>query len=546
MPGDDNSGVFVGNWPAGPNAHVASSHLNEGYEVQIDATDTPDATTGAIYSFQAADQELRDDALNPPGQWNTYEITVDDPEIVVRLNGATINRFTHDPAEQPNHDISATRLGLQNHGGGDTVFFRRVQVKEHDAPPFSAPGCIDTGPVDPSDEFSGAELDGCRWNRVVRPDHGGLDVSDGALNIETSYADIYGADNTPVTNMVLQDAPQGDWTAETKVTAPLVKCCQQAGLIAYLDDGNYVKWDVIADDGAGQARFELRSEIDDVIQDPQADAFVDYPEDETYWLRLTKLGDTYSAAYSLDGSSWTDFGTEVSNSAIADGAAIGLFTLGVFQDAPIWASFDWFTLDDGANNPPVIDAISATPSTGEAPLEVDFSVAATDPDGDELGYGWDFGDGSTSSQQNPTHTYTNPGTYEAQVTVSDGTDQASDSVTVTVGDPDGGKPVVRIQGRPRVRKVGPRAKRAKFRLVATNSGNAPTGTVRLCATGPKKRVAIRGKRCVVRQIPAGQKRSRPVQVRIKPKARGKVTRIKLIARGAKIENQRTAVRLRVR
>jgi hypothetical protein len=126
---------------------------------------------------------------------------------------------------------------------------------------------------------------------------------------------------------------------------PLVQCCQQAGLIAYLDDGNYVKWDVIADDGAGQARLELRSEIDDVVQEPQADVWVDYPADDTYWLRLAKSGATYSAAYSLDGESWTDFGTEVTNAAIGDGAAIGLFTLGAFQDAPLWAGFDHFTLD---------------------------------------------------------------------------------------------------------------------------------------------------------------------------------------------------------
>jgi cytochrome c len=344
MPGDDNSGVVVGNWepdpsyPSGP----AWDALDNGYEVQIDASDDLDSTTGSLYNIQAPDQQLRDEALNPPGEWNTFEITVDDPEITVRLNGAMINRYVHDPGTYPNRDISATKLGIQNHGAGDTIFYRRIQVKEHGP----EPDCIDLGAeIDPDDEFSGSELDGCRWNRIVRYDPPGLDVSGDHLNLESSYADIFGADNTPVTNMVLQDTPQGDWTAETKVTVPLVQCCQQAGLIAYLDDGNYVKWDVIADDGAGQARLELRSEIDDVVQEPQADVWVDYPADDTYWLRLAKSGATYSAAYSLDGESWTDFGTEVTNAAIGDGAAIGLFTLGAFQDAPLWAGFDHFTLD---------------------------------------------------------------------------------------------------------------------------------------------------------------------------------------------------------
>jgi hypothetical protein len=134
MPGDDNSGVVVGNWGPDPNypSGPAWDALDNGYEVQIDATDDLDSTTGALYNIQAPDQQLRDEALNPPGEWNTFEITVDDPEIVVRLNGAMINHYVHDPGTYPNRDISATKLGIQNHGAGDTIFYRRVQVKLSD------------------------------------------------------------------------------------------------------------------------------------------------------------------------------------------------------------------------------------------------------------------------------------------------------------------------------------------------------------------------------------------------------------------------------
>ncbi|HSI79412.1 MAG TPA: ThuA domain-containing protein [Solirubrobacterales bacterium] len=544
MPGDDNSGVFVGNWDAGPNAHNQS--ISEGYEIQIDATDSPQATTGAIYSFQAADQELRDEALNPPGQWNTYEITVDDPNIVVRLNGATINEFT---STDPARDLSQSRLGIQNHGVGDEVYFRRIQVKEHAAPPFEPPSCDQPGSaVDPDDEFDGSELDGCRWNRVVRPDDAARAVEDGSLHLETSYADIYAANNTPVTNMILQDTPNGDWVAETKVSVPLEICCQQAGLIAYLDDGNYVKWDAIADPGMNQARLELRSEIDDVVQQPEENVWVDYPGDDTYWLRLAKEGDTYSSAYSLDGESWTDFPVTVDNEAISDGAAIGPFVLGIFQNDPIWAAFDWFTLSgDAVNSPPVIESIAADPVTGEAPLEVDFTAEASDPDEDELSFEWDFGDGSTSNQQNPTHTYAEPGTYEAELTVSDGAATASDSVTITVEPGEVGEPAINLRARPPIRRIGPKKKQVSYRALARNVGTAPTGAFRLCAKAPKKRVKVVGASCrPVSGLAPNASAQRAFKFKVKRKARGKTTRIRFIARGPGFPNQTTAVRLQVR
>ena len=76
MPGDDNSGVFVGFPDTGANTDQTS--ISQGEEIQIDPTDNPAQTTGAIYLEQAADAAARDAALKPPGQWNAYEIVVRD------------------------------------------------------------------------------------------------------------------------------------------------------------------------------------------------------------------------------------------------------------------------------------------------------------------------------------------------------------------------------------------------------------------------------------------------------------------------------------
>ncbi|MEV1067460.1 ThuA domain-containing protein [Streptomyces sp. NPDC050263] len=121
--GDDNSGVFVGF----PPSDDPWSAVNNGYEIQIDATDVPERTTGSVYGFRSADLKKRDRALNAPGEWNTYEIRVEGERLRVWLNGEKINDFTNtDPARS----LRDGHLGLQNHGADDQVSFRDVRIKE--------------------------------------------------------------------------------------------------------------------------------------------------------------------------------------------------------------------------------------------------------------------------------------------------------------------------------------------------------------------------------------------------------------------------------
>jgi glucose/arabinose dehydrogenase/type 1 glutamine amidotransferase len=123
MAGDDNSGVFVG-FPASDDPWSA---VTNGYEVQIDATDAPERTTGAVYGFQSADLAARDRVLRPPGQWNTYEIRVQGEHLQVFLNGVKINDFTN---TDPVRSLKDGYIGLQNHGADDQVSFRNIQLRE--------------------------------------------------------------------------------------------------------------------------------------------------------------------------------------------------------------------------------------------------------------------------------------------------------------------------------------------------------------------------------------------------------------------------------
>ena len=90
-------------------------------------------------------------------------------------------------------------------------------------------------------------------------------------------------------------------------------------------------------------------------------------------------------------------------------------------------------LADGldANNPPTA-SFTRTPASGAPPLDVTFTNTSEDPDDDTLAHSWDFGDGQTSSEESPVHTYARIGTYTASLTVSDGegTDIAQATIRV--------------------------------------------------------------------------------------------------------------------
>jgi uncharacterized repeat protein (TIGR01451 family) len=135
-------------------------------------------------------------------------------------------------------------------------------------------------------------------------------------------------------------------------------------------------------------------------------------------------------------------------------------------------------------------ALAATPTSGSAPLSVSLSGAgSTDADtGDHVAsYTFYFGDGSSPvTQANPVvaHTYANPGTYRATLTVTDSRGQESSnvaSVTITANPPDAADLKVTMTG-PATGHVG---QSLTYTITLTNLGpNAATG-VTLTDTLPK-------------------------------------------------------------
>ena len=100
------------------------------------------------------------------------------------------------------------------------------------------------------------------------------------------------------------------------------------------------------------------------------------------------------------------------------------------------------TLNSGT--PPVAN-FSGTPTSGNAPLNVSFTDSSTNS---PTSWSWTFGDGGSSTAQNPSHTYSAAGTYSVSLTATNSGGSSSpytQSNYITVNLP---APVANFSGTP--------------------------------------------------------------------------------------------------
>jgi len=151
-----------------------------------------------------------------------------------------------------------------------------------------------------------------KWE-PVRPDptHVSLAKNPGKLTITTQDGTI-GFDETrpgviPARNLYLIPNPAidgGDFAMTTCIEAfqPTMRW-QQAGLLIYDDDDNYLKCDM---EYTGTAfRFKYMRETD---QQRVLDTDEAVPSPEHTWIRIIKRGNVYERAYSTDGKSYVSAG----------------------------------------------------------------------------------------------------------------------------------------------------------------------------------------------------------------------------------------------
>ena len=90
-----------------------------------------------------------------------------------------------------------------------------------------------------------------------------------------------------------------------------------------------------------------------------------------------------------------------------------------------------FSCKKETDSQPPVASFTCDKTSGDIPLTINFVSTST---GNITNYSWDFGDGGSSSLQNPTHTYTNPGSFIATLTVTGPGGNNSNNKTITVSE----------------------------------------------------------------------------------------------------------------
>lgn len=106
---------------------------------------------------------------------------------------------------------------------------------------------------------------------------------------------------------------------------------------------------------------------------------------------------------------------------VAASAGKTLIAASYLRNAPPFSSYriGYESYGTGGNAWPVASA-SAAPADGDVPTAVTFgSAGSSDPDGTVVSYAWDFGDGASSTEANPTHVFSIGGPYVTTLTVTD-------------------------------------------------------------------------------------------------------------------------------
>ncbi len=217
-----------------------------------------------------------------------------------------------------------------------------------------------------------------------------------------------------------------NWTKKTyKSGGPYTETVNKSGGLAYLAEDKGGTW------GGGSTLSTYKMYVydnwygtsappgDDSGDDPDTTTapIAEFAADVTSGVAPLKVNFTDASSYSPTSWHWTfgDGSTSTSQSPSHTYSTAGQMTVvltvanAVGSDSETKTAYIEVTTEDQTH----ADFVGE-PLEGERPLTVEFSDLSTNADT----WSWTFGDGDTSTSQNPSHTYDTPGVYDVALEVT--------------------------------------------------------------------------------------------------------------------------------
>lgn len=199
-----------------------------------------------------------------------------------------------------------------------------------------------------SDEFNNPSLDS-KWT-FTDPDGGStisLTDNPGWLRITTSAnRDLVPAQfNSPR----LSQQVTGDFTVETKIDATTVANDEGAGILVWIDQNDFIRLDRMSRTiGYPVQQQVIMGGLSSGSLPPWTVVVLDPTVNPTY-LKLEKIGATFTGWYSSDGTTWNTVGT--ATIPMADPVNVGIDVINMFHSGDFYADFDYFRLTQTSTFP---------------------------------------------------------------------------------------------------------------------------------------------------------------------------------------------------
>lgn len=200
-------------------------------------------------------------------------------------------------------------------------------------------------PVAAADKYEanfGKKLDE-KWS-FIREDKADWRLKDGNLQLLAQPSNIWGKKNEGTENFLLRPLPGKAFTVEVTVDFTPENNYEQAGIMIYGDDDNYIKFDRELVKKKQSCTLVLESEAK-----PRAVKMTPFRDGPLQLRLVIDNGKVIAQVKSPKDKTWTDHGHTTLPGRV-DKLGVGLFALNGDKDEPRWATFRKFSLTTGGKD----------------------------------------------------------------------------------------------------------------------------------------------------------------------------------------------------